>query len=75
LLPNLLATRAGRLVAFTLLYVTEGVPFAFAAIAMTTHMKRQGFDVAAIGYFSAAIFLPWGFKWLAGPFVDVIFSR
>jgi MFS transporter, PAT family, beta-lactamase induction signal transducer AmpG len=75
LLPNLLATRPGRLVAFTLLYVTEGVPFAFAAIAMTTHMKRQGFDVAAIGYFSAAIFVPWGFKWLAGPFVDVIYSR
>jgi MFS transporter, PAT family, beta-lactamase induction signal transducer AmpG len=75
LLPNLLATRAGRLVAFCLLYVTEGVPLAFAAVAMTTQMKRQGFDVAAIGYFSAAIFVPWGFKWLAGPFVDVLFSR
>jgi PAT family beta-lactamase induction signal transducer AmpG len=75
LLPNLLASRIGRQIAFCLLYVTEGVPYAFVAIALTTQMKRHGFDVAAIGYFSAAIFLPWGFKWIVGPFVDVIFSR
>jgi PAT family beta-lactamase induction signal transducer AmpG len=32
-LPNLLATRRGRLLAFFSLYVTEGIHLGFAAIA------------------------------------------
>ena len=33
-LPNLLATRKGRLTAFFLLYVTEGIPLGFTATAI-----------------------------------------
>jgi PAT family beta-lactamase induction signal transducer AmpG len=75
LLPNLLATRAGRLIAFCALYVTEGIPFGFAANAMVTHMKRQGFSVGDTATFVGAIYLPWAFKWAVGPFVDVVYSR
>ncbi len=33
-LPNLLATRRGRLAAFFGLYITEGIPLGFAATAV-----------------------------------------
>ena len=71
---NLLATRRGRLVAFFLLYVTEGIPLGFTATAVATYMRTQGVGIAAIGTFVATLYLPWSFKWAAGPFVDLIYS-
>ncbi len=73
-LPNLLATRRGRLTAFTLLYLTEGIPSGFATTAVATYMRRQGLDPGAIGAFIGALYLPWALKWAAGPIVDVISS-
>jgi PAT family beta-lactamase induction signal transducer AmpG len=72
--PDLLASRRGRLTAFFLMYITEGIPIGFAAITMATQMRRQEVSAAAIGAFTAAIYLPWAFKWLAGPIVDVFSS-
>jgi PAT family beta-lactamase induction signal transducer AmpG len=72
--PNLLATRNGRLLAFFLLYVTEGIPLGFTATAIATQMRRQGLGTEAIGVFIASLYLPWGFKWVVGPFVDTISS-
>ena len=71
---NLLATRRGRLAAFFLLYVTEGIPSGFTGVAVATRMRRLGLDPAAIGMFTAALLLPWAVKWAFGPFVDVISS-
>lgn len=73
-LPNLLATRKGRLAAFFFLYVTEGIPLGFTATAIATYMRRQGVGVAEIGAFVGSLYLPWAFKWAAGPFVDVFSS-
>ena len=74
-LPNLLASRRGRLAAFFLLYVTEGIPLGFAATAVATQLRRQGVGPAEIGAFVASFYLPWAFKWAFGPFVDVFRSR
>src|SRR5947207_614362 len=74
-LPNLLATRRGRLAAFFFLYVTEGIPLGFAATAVATQLRRQGVGPAEIGAFVAPFYLPWAFKWAFGPFVDVFRSR
>jgi MFS transporter, PAT family, beta-lactamase induction signal transducer AmpG len=74
-LPNLLATRRGRLVAFFSLYVTEGIPLGFAATAVATQLRRQGVGPAEIGAFVASFYLPWAFKWAFGPFVDVFRSK
>ena len=74
-LPNLLATRRGRLVAFFLLYITEGIPLGFAATAIATQLRRQGVGPAEIGAFVASFYLPWAFKWAFGPFVDVFRSQ
>jgi PAT family beta-lactamase induction signal transducer AmpG len=73
-LPNLLATRNGRLLAFFSLYLTEGIPLGFTATAIATQMRRQGLGPAEIGTFVGTLYLPWAFKWVMGPFVDVISS-
>jgi PAT family beta-lactamase induction signal transducer AmpG len=73
--PDLLATRWGRLTAFCLLYVTEGIPLGFTATAIATQMRRQGLGPAEIGLFVGSLYLPWAFKWIAGPFVDTITSE
>src|SRR4051812_8471939 len=74
-IPNLLATRRGRLAAFFLLYITEGIPLGFAAIAVATELRRRGVGPAEIGAFVGSFYLPWAFKWAAGPFVDVFRSK
>ncbi|MFO0829737.1 MAG: MFS transporter [Phycisphaerales bacterium] len=71
-LPNLLATRNGRLAAFSLLYVTEGIPLGFAGTAVATQLRRQDVGPAEIGAFIGSFYLPWAFKWAFGPIIDVI---
>ncbi len=73
-LPNLLATERGRLIAFFLLYVTEGIPLGFAATAVATRLRRLDVGPAEIGAFVASFYLPWAFKWAFGPLVDVFSS-
>lgn len=73
-LPNLLVTKTGRLVTFFALYLTEGIPNGFTATAVATQMRRQGLGPAEIGAFVGSLYLPWAFKWMMGPFVDVLSS-
>lgn len=68
--PNLLATRAGRLAAFTALYACEGIPQGFATGAVALELKRLGLDAAALGALLAAFLGPWAWKWAFGPIVD-----
>ena len=70
--PDLLATKFGRIAAFFLLYVTEGIPLGFTATAVATQMRRQGLGPAEIGAFVGSLYVPWSFKWVAGPIVDTL---
>ena len=72
---DLLASRPGRQLAFFLLYLTEGIPLGFTATAVATQMRRQGVGPAEIGAFVGSLYLPWAFKWIAGPIVDTITVR
>lgn len=74
-LPNLLASRKGRIAAFFLMYLTEGLPIGFAMTTVATQLRRQGIGTAEIGGFLGLVLLPWAFKWVYGPFVDLIGSR
>lgn len=69
-LPNLLATRKGRLAGFFCLYMSEGLPQGFTGTAVALEFKRMGMTGAAIGTFAATIMLPWTWKWVMGPLVD-----
>ncbi len=71
-LPDLLASKNGRLAAFFFLYITEGIPLGFTAVAVAAQMRRQGLGPDAIGAFVASLYLPWAFKWALGPVVDTI---
>jgi len=70
--PDLLATKPGRMAAFFLLYVTEGIPLGFTATAVATQMRRQGLGPDAIGAFVGSLYVPWGLKWAVGPIVDTL---
>ena len=72
---NLLRTKTGRLSAFGGLYLSEGLPQGFSAVALTLEFKRQGMDAAAIGVFAGTILLPWSWKFLVGPLVDNLHFR
>ena len=73
-LPDLLSSRRGRLAAFFLLYLTEGLPSGFTGTAVATQMRRQGLEPAVIGSFVGLLYVPWAIKWAFGPFVDVLSS-
>ena len=72
---NPLSTRVGRQFTFFMLYLTEGIPLGFTATAVATQMRRQGLGPAEIGAFVGSLYLPWAFKWLAGPIVDTLTVR
>ena len=69
---NLLDTRNGRFLTFGLLYVSEGIPYGFTSVAMVAFMRQHGIGLDVIGAFSAALFLPWAFKWAWAPLIDLI---
>ncbi|MGI9221748.1 MAG: MFS transporter [Woeseiaceae bacterium] len=54
------------------MYISEGIPFGFTSIAMVAFMRRAGLSLEQIGVAAAALFLPWAFKWLIAPLVDLI---
>ena len=70
--PNLMHSRRGRLSAFCLLYVSEGIPYGFSSTAMVAFMRIEGLSLEQIGAFVGAIFIPWSFKWLWAPVVDIV---
>src|SRR5688500_10630277 len=70
-----LATPRSRLLSFFLLYVSEGLPNGFTVTAVATQMRRLGLGPAEIGTYAAVLWLPWAFKWVAGPFVDTFAPR
>lgn len=69
---NVLKTKKGRLLAFSLLYLSEGIPFGFSAIALATHLRMSGVGLTEIGLFTASLYAPWGMKWAWAPLVDLI---
>jgi len=69
---NLLSTTRGRFLTFGLMYISEGIPYGFTSTAMVAFMRTEGLSIEKIGMFVAALFLPWAFKWILAPIVDVV---
>ena len=72
---DLLSSRVGRLAAFFLLYLTQGLPIGFCAGAMAVYLRPGALEVDEVGAFIAAVYAPWSMKWLAGPILDLVGSR
>lgn len=75
MLPNLMATKWGRLLTFFLLYITEGIPLGFTSTVMAVQLRRAGVSPEEVGLFVGTLYLPWAWKWVAGPFVDLLYSN
>lgn len=69
---NLLDSTNGRFLTFGVLYISEGIPVGFTAVAMVAFMRQQGAPLDQIGAFVAALYLPWGLKWAWAPLIDLI---
>lgn len=72
---NPLARKWGRLLTFFFLYITEGIPLGFTATVMSVQMRQAGVPPDQIGYFVGSLYVPWAWKWIAGPFVDLLYSN
>jgi len=72
---GLLATKRGRLLTFSVLYLSEGIPFGFSAIALTVYLRQSGIGLAEIGAFTGSLYAPWGFKWAWAPIIDLVRVR
>ena len=69
---NLLGSTWGRYLSFGLMYVSEGIPYGFTSVAMVAIMRTEGISIFQIGAFSAALLVPWSFKWAWAPVIDVV---
>lgn len=73
--PALSESRNLRFATVSLLYVAQGLPFGLFTYPIPAWLTEQGASQAQIAYFGAVSFLPWGFKFLVAPFMDVIAFR
>ena len=74
-LPNLLATRFGRLTALFFLYASKGIPYGFTSLAIVNEMSTQGLSKEVIGWYFSSLTWPWAIKWMFGPAVDLFYSK
>ncbi len=72
---NLLATRNGKRLLFAALYFSEGAPIGFIWWALPAQMRMAGFSIEHITGLTSLLVLPWMFKFLWAPLVDVLRNR
>ncbi len=61
-----------RTVLFTALYFSEGAPIGFLWWALPTRLRAAGVEVEAITGLLSLLVLPWAFKFLGAPFIDIL---
>ncbi|NJN51533.1 MAG: AmpG family muropeptide MFS transporter [Gammaproteobacteria bacterium] len=59
-----------RLTSFTAFYFAQGVPIGLLTIALPAWLSERGMSLGEIAGYQAVVGLPWGFKLIAGPFMD-----
>jgi MFS transporter, PAT family, beta-lactamase induction signal transducer AmpG len=61
-----------RQLLFAALYFSEGAPIGFLWWALPTRLRAAGVEVADIAALLAALALPWAFKFLGAPLIDIV---
>ena len=59
-----------RFGAFSAFYFAQGVPNGLLILAIPAWLAEQGVSLADIAVFTSVVSAPWGFKLVAGPFMD-----
>ncbi len=60
---------------FASLYFSEGAPIGFLWWALPTRLRASGLEVGDITSLLGILVLPWAFKFLGAPFIDIVRSR
>jgi len=68
---DLTSTPARRRALFALLYLAEGAPIGFLWWALPTLLRQEGADVGRIAALLFVVSLPWTFKVVGAPLVDL----
>lgn len=61
-----------RLATLCAFYFAQGVPWGFVAITLVGWLAKGGASTQEIGQLMALSTLPWSFKWMWGPVIDVV---
>lgn len=69
---GLCATPGGRRALFFALYFLEGAPIGFVWWTLPALLARAGQGPAAVGALTSMLVLPWAFKFVAAPLVDLL---
>jgi PAT family beta-lactamase induction signal transducer AmpG len=68
-----LAERRGlRLFTLSALFFAQGIPWGFLAITLPAYLAKHGVEEAALGTIFGMSYLPYAFKWLGGPLIDMV---
>lgn len=60
-----------RLITLCALYMAQGLPYGFIAITVIGFLTREGVGPSEISSLLIMVGLPWTFKWLWGPLIDL----
>ncbi len=69
---DFLATVGRRKLLFGLLYLSEGAPIGFIWLGMPTRLRAADVPLDKIAWLMALLILPWTFKFLWAPLVDLL---
>ena len=69
-IPALTESSAVRYVSLGVLYVAQGLPVGLLMYAFPAYFAQNGLSPGMVGGFVGLIYLPWGLKLFAGPFMD-----
>ena len=64
--------KASRTIALCILYVAQGLPSGFANVAFVAFLVTNGIAVEQIALLFATVYLPWTFKFIWGPGIDMV---
>ena len=69
---SLVESKMRRYVSLCILYVAQGLPSGFANVAFGAFLVTNGIAVEQIAILFATVYLPWTFKFIWGPVIDMI---
>ncbi len=67
-----MATPLRRKFLFACLYFSEGAPIGFIWLALPTRMRAAGIAIDQITWLTALVVIPWTFKFVWAPLVDIL---
>ncbi len=69
---SLAENKVRRYVSLSILYVAQGLPSGFANVAFVAFLVTNGIAIEQIAILFATVYLPWTFKFIWGPVIDMM---